>query len=361
MFMHDWMHCCLSSGTLTVTCWLLLLALEASGVKIWEALEAYVALWTLPKAVANIKLEQLFGAKRITSCKKADAFKTSASELLTLHAILAYYVRSCILKNTDSMQYECEAFLTMSLLVDMLQTCSQGHRIVTPAQLRNTANLVIQLMFKANWSSYLIKKFHWQLHFGDHWARHSKLPGTFTMERKHKQITRYAANLKNTKTYEKSLYEEVVSHELYNLQSWQFWQSGCGLINPHAATKKLLGLVKQVFDMESLEAQSCLTALTARLEHGGQAGKGDVCLLRPAAANDPWDCCEIWCHISLNNDMWTIGSVWQLVSLEKPTNSALWKSNDKAILISTKDILAAVPYSKAGEQVRTLTPYHLRI
>ena len=122
-----------------------------------------------------------------------------------------------------------------------------------------------------------------------------------------------------------------------------------------------MGLVKQIFDMESLEAQSCLTALTARLEHGGQASKGDVCLLRPAAANDPWDCCEIWCHISVNNDMWTIGSVWQLVSLEKTTNSALWKSNDKAILISTKDILAAVPYSKAGEQVRTLTPYHLRI
>ena len=152
MYLHDWMHCTLNSGTLTVTCWLLLTALEAAGLKIWATLESFVKLWTLPKVLAGIKLENLFIQKRVASCKKAGAFKCTASELLTFHAIFAYYVRTCVARHF--LQDECEVFLTMSLLVDMLQAASQGHAGVQPEALTAIADSVMRLMFKANWSQY---------------------------------------------------------------------------------------------------------------------------------------------------------------------------------------------------------------
>ena len=77
MYLNDWMHCTLNSGALTVTCWLSLTALEAAGLKIWAALESFVKVWTLPKSLAGIKIENLFVSKRVASYRKAGVFKCS--------------------------------------------------------------------------------------------------------------------------------------------------------------------------------------------------------------------------------------------------------------------------------------------
>ena len=313
--------------------------------------------WTLPKVLAGIKLENLFIQKRVASCKKAGAFKCTASELLTFHAIFAYYVRTCVAKHF--LQGECEVFLTMSLLVDMLQAASQGHAGVEPEALTAIADSVMRLMFKANWSQYLTRKFHWQLHFGDHWRRHQKLPGCFCMERKHKQITRYATMLQNISSYERSLYEEVVAHELHELQDWDVILSGTALVKPHLVPKKLFAMLQEIFKDEGLQSNDCWTATTARLEHGAQASKRDMCLLK-SAGNNPWDCCEIWCHISIKTDLWTIGAIMGMVSIRKETNSATFKYNEDPILIKTQDLMAPVPFSQDGAEIRVLVPYQLR-
>ena len=68
MFVHDWMHCCLSIGTLSDSTWLLLTATKDHGFKdVFVTLEKYVDLWTLPASFAHIKLKLLFENKRMKS------------------------------------------------------------------------------------------------------------------------------------------------------------------------------------------------------------------------------------------------------------------------------------------------------
>ena len=121
MFVHDWMHCCLSNGTLSDSTWLLLTATKDHGFKdVFVTLEKYVDLWTLPASFAHIKLKLLFENKRMKSCKDAGKFKTTASEMLTLNPVLAFFVRTCILAK-GFLASECRAFLQMSFMVELLQ------------------------------------------------------------------------------------------------------------------------------------------------------------------------------------------------------------------------------------------------
>ena len=130
-------------------------------------------------------------------------------------------------------------------------------------------------------------------------------------------------------------------------------------MKPHLVPKKLFATLQEIFKDEGLQSNDCWTATTARLEHGAQASKSDMCLLK-SAGNNPWGCCEIWCHISIKTDLWTIGAIMDMVSICKETNSAIFKYNEDPILIKTQDLISPVPFSRDGAEVRVLVPYQLR-
>ena len=127
-YMHDWTHACLSNGCLSVVSWLLLKALNAAGLDIFNCLPGYLKQWCLPQGFSSIKLEDIFSSKRVGSCKKANKLKSTASEMLTFHVFFAYYLRSCVL-TTGTFQAECDAFLCLSYMADLLQAATQGHAV----------------------------------------------------------------------------------------------------------------------------------------------------------------------------------------------------------------------------------------
>ena len=97
MYMHDWMHCCLSNGCMSVVCWLMMKALSAGGLQIFQTLPGYLAKWEVPKAMQSINLPEMFSSKRIESCRSSDKLKCTASEMLTFHVVFAFYLTTCIL------------------------------------------------------------------------------------------------------------------------------------------------------------------------------------------------------------------------------------------------------------------------
>ena len=359
MFMHDWMHGCLSNGTLGIAAWLLFMALQAAGMDILSIMAQYMNVWVLPAALAGIKLADLFSEKRLKSCREANKLKGTASELLCLNPILAFYVRTCV-ASQEALQQEVAAFLNMSHMVDLLQSASQGHAGVSPAQLREAADQCISSMFAAGWEKHITRKMHWLLHFGDHYEKHKKLPGTFCMERKHKAISRYATSIMNVRSYERSLYEEVVAHELFLLQEVQHFDMGMSLLNPRPASRKLLNVVKEALQLPGLDAGACLSAASMKLQNGGMASKGDVCFLVPTNPQLAWGCGEIWAHLSVQGKLWSVVSEWSLLQYNPESHSALWQEQEQPIFVEASDIIAAVVYSKARHGVRTLVPYHLR-
>ena len=248
--------------------------------------------------------------------------------------------------------------LALSYMVDLLQAASQGHH-VQPDHLTEAANACLQKMLEAKWGSYMIKKFHWLLHFGDRLKHHKKLIGCFCVERKHKQIRRFATAISNSRSFETSVYREVLNQELRNFKQEENFQLGVGLVSPSKAPKKMKVILKKLLQVAD-EDLECWTANTARLLSGGSCSRGDVCLVKPAQSSQPWDACQIWHHIRIHGEHWTLGAMWQLQSVDKSSNSALWVEQDVPMFLHTADIFTAVLYSRAHDGVRTLIPYPWR-
>ena len=358
MYMRDWMHACLSNGCLSVVSWLLLKALNAAGLDIFNSLPGYLKQWCLPQGFSSIKLADMFSSKRVDSCKKANKLKSTASEMLAFHVVFSYYLRSCVL-TTGTFQAECDAFLCLSYMVDLLQAATQGHA-VDAEMLTAAADDALKKMLAANWGNAMIKKFHWLLHFGDQYKHHKKLIACFTMERKHKVVRQFANAIHNSRSFEASIYREVLGQELHNLSQQDNLQLGLGLVNPSKASRQLKSMLKTVFEISDADLDACLAARTVRLPSAGFCSKGDLCLVKSASSAQPWDAFQICCSFEIQACHWTLGSMWPLQSVDMGTHSALWKEEDKPILVRTADILATVLYCRTKLGVRTLIPYCLR-
>ncbi|CAE6944933.1 unnamed protein product [Symbiodinium sp. CCMP2592] len=271
---------------------------------VFATLEKYVDLWTQPASFAHVKLKQVFENKRMKSCREAGKFKTTASEMLSLLPVLAFFVRTCIL-DKGFLPSECEAFLQMCLMVELLQAACHGHGCVLPSMLREAADKCMSSWFETGWGEHVTRKMHWLLHMGDHYEKHKRLPATFSMERKHRTITRYAASIQNTSTFERSLYEEVLAHELWHLEKLPEFP----------------------------------------------ADKG---------RDPPWDCAEVFCHVPVQGTLWSVVSLWSLQEYNKDKHCAVWTEMEQPVIIESKDILTAVVYLRDTNCVRTLIPLHLR-
>ena len=155
--------------------------------------------------------------------------------------------------------------------------------------------------------------------------KHQRLPATFSMERKHKTITRYAGSIMNTTAFERSLYEEVVA---------------LALERPRQPPAKLRELLKQWFP--GVPEEEFQVATNFRLAGGG------------------WDCAEVWFHASVQGRLWSLVALWSLQVYSHETHSALWTPLDEPVLIHSSEILIAVMHCKDSVGLRTLIPHHHR-
>ena len=108
-YMHDFMHGLAPNGVLTWITFLLVQALSDSGeVDTWKQLHGFVTLWVHSKK-GKVAVHRLFDTKASESHKKAGKFKCSASEMLGVCEILAYYVELCCLPH--GLCSACQCFL----------------------------------------------------------------------------------------------------------------------------------------------------------------------------------------------------------------------------------------------------------
>ena len=109
-YMHDFMHGLVSNGVLTWITFLLIQSLQQHGMQdVWGQLHGFVQLWVQP-AKHKAALHRLFAAKAVEAHKKASKFKATASEMLGVCEILAYYVNVCCLQH-GVCTLACQCFL----------------------------------------------------------------------------------------------------------------------------------------------------------------------------------------------------------------------------------------------------------
>ena len=216
-FAHDWMHTMVVHGVWNVTLFLLLESLVAAGVPdAVDQLGSYVALWSLPIRVGNtgMHLSDAFSKSRWKSVKKAKYFKCTASDAISMYGIIAIYVTNVFLR-AGYCVHECTAYVLLADLLDLL--VASPHGTVTSDMLRTTGDNFLRACVNAGWRERLIPKFHWIIHLAIELKHFGLLLTCWVHERKHKMVKRYSDQVRNTKTYEKSVLSEVICHHIAEL------------------------------------------------------------------------------------------------------------------------------------------------
>ena len=134
-YIHDWMHTMASQGVIQRSIWLLL-----SQLDMWDQLDQFLQLWTLPKAMAKAgNLHDLFQTRRTKFYKENSKFKCAASEAIGLSTMLAYLVKTICVPAAAHLD-QCHSFLAMVEALEMLQATQLGQ--VQPPMLQHLGSQV---------------------------------------------------------------------------------------------------------------------------------------------------------------------------------------------------------------------------
>lgn len=204
-YAHDWMHAMVVNGVWNTMRWLLIMALVSSGISdAAQQIGAYVRMWTLPRRVSvNAgKLADAFSATRWKSSANAKHFKCTASEKISMYAIIKIIVVSVFLRAGVCVA-ECQAYVDCCDVLDLL--CSQQHGCVTGRQMCDVIDKFLWSCVRARFRNFMHPKFHWTIHFAIELQRFGFLLTCWVHERKHRMVKRFCQEMKNTVAYEISI------------------------------------------------------------------------------------------------------------------------------------------------------------
>ena len=357
-FCHDWMHGMLVHGVFNTVLLLLLNAAHVAGARtIWTQLERYLSTWSWPKRIGSTShLGELFGAGKPKKSNDAGYFKCSASQALTMYAVIGFWVQTVLVPAGIAVP-ACLAFLAMCDVLDMLQATALG--IISHEALFLQVRAFLTLALAAGWKNWMGPKWHWLIHVRRHLHRWGCLLSCFTHERKHKLVKRYATAIENTIVYEKSILSETLSHTLAQLARPGVFLTSAHLVDPVKASIKV-----QVFLTHELQIQinpdDCWCSFEAKLSPAGSCCKKDVVFIKPADGEAAYVAGEVWLHCETESVTMTLVSLWDLIRIDAGTHCAYWHKKDQPTLVHTEDIIAAVISCNLRYSVRTLIPYQLR-
>ena len=338
----DYMHCLLSNGVLSIAMFKWLELLDQ-----WDLLAGYVHRWLLPKSLGGIKLAPLLEQKRLHKHKAHGKMNATASELLTLCNVLAHFART-VVAPSGSHKAETELLLALVLLLDLLQATWHGK--VQPIHLQHSAEDCLQRWVKLNWK--MVKKHHWLLHFHSMLKHHQIIPSCFCMERKNKIPSRIATGIQNLKTFEHSLYLEIISWELEKVKDPDVFATGVAVLTPKPCGKKLLALAATFWTT----VESVSYSNHARVQYGN-CSKGDVVYFASSKGHI-FDAGEVMVFFSNQNQEVAIVNVFTLA--KQFETFAEWQEADNIQAINLKHMWAAVIHSHSSQKITTLTPWHFR-
>ena len=353
-YMHDWMHGVCANGTAAIVGFLFLEAMQKDGFQSWSSFCEYLSFWNVPAVgkKACPDLASLFDTKRVKAHRTSQKLKMQASELLTVFPILAHYALTVCSSGRDTKP--TQALLAMALFLELLTSVVYGS--VGPADLDTAAEACLRLCLENGWQSFLVKKFHWLLHYGDALKIHKTIISCFTCERKHKQLLKIGTPIQNLKCYEKSVLEEVASEQMYKIK-----QNGCFDFTCHLATRSKLKASQHDFLAEHIPAMfldaETYTCHTLRIAGGGVA-TGDVILLNAqdgvicGRLRGNFECKHVFCLVQF----------FQLQSVAEDSSWAMWSDEDDSLIhaVQANSIRCALTWSKGRSGCRTLLPFHTR-
>ena len=305
----------------------------------------------LARPSCQLNLKDVFSKKRATSSRKAQHLKCMASDALSLYPVMAHFVQH-VLRPAERAPLACDAFIALADMLDVLVAVPLG--IVTPALLRDRITRFIDCCLAAGWREYLHPKFHWLVHLSRHLHSFGMLPTCWVHERKHRVVKRFASDILNTVSYERSVLGEVTAHQLESLAGDSNLCEDVGLLDPKPAPPKMRLLLETELEASGFE---CLTSREARVSAWATCCKGDVVLVKD---EDRFCAGQVCFHACYGGEHISLVSLWDFIKGDG--TSAEWQAASNPILVETCEIYTSVISTRLREGVvRTLLPIHMRL
>ena len=339
--MYDWFHIYLVHGIANMEIGLLLYKMSVHGFDL-EDLNSFTNNFTWPAQFRG-------GAPRdVFSSRNGDGpLKCSGSETLNARTALRVYILLFVWDTAGlDLKKCCVSFLKLCSVLDSLQSIARG---VTVHHLELEQCIVQHLeSFKdAHGTTSWIPKCHLALHLGPMLKHHNMLLSCWTHERKHKLCKNFANNrLDTSKNWELSLLQDVLHHELQHLNtpaSMPVYHV-C-LVEPKPASKKMKQNVQKLLGT----TEAVYSAVAAVHSNLFMVSRKDVVL---AKVEDLKVVAEVWNHFQIGDLTFSVISVWKHVS------SFMYTICENPVLVETRCILEAVPFSKKGDSAIVVVPQH---
>ena len=268
--MFDWMHTFVSGGIWNAEVGLLLGKLRAVGFT-QRDLHDELQKFTWPFASAS---RSATGKKVFSKDQEGDV-SCSASEALSLYSVLRFILLEKVRAGELAGVQPCiSSYLNLSRVLDLIQNIK---RQSTQASVLENAILThLRSYILAYGHQRFLPKHHFACHLGRQLSQHKMLCACFTMERKHKEIKRYASGTTNTvRGWEKNVLTDVINMQIQELNECEGDPWKPGLRNPTIPSEAMTAALQAALGSES----NVVVSRTANYAPGAASSIGDACLL----------------------------------------------------------------------------------
>ena len=196
----------------------------------------------------------------------------------------------------------------------------------------------------------MVSKFHYVLHLPWQYQRHGILFPCFVHERKHRELKRFASDIRNTAIdFEKSLLQEITVHHAITLEDSVF-SLGQRLI--HAVARPPAAAIMALREAVGADAAIAL-ANQARFSEWGIATKGDVVM---ATVEGQKRVGRIFLVASIDGSVVFAVAFWTFVRRCK--GGSVWSDAEPLFaLIDADPVMDTVMWAPmAAPHVRIITP-----
>lgn len=360
MYIHDPQHTLFVDGVVNACIYLVLEWIYHDASQgpntqfkdIHVVVHGFTSSWRWPGGLTS-HAPDMFNPTRVAAWRKAKHVKASASDILSIYPVLAYFLRTCRALSDGRCELQISAFLLMAEMVDAFLLVPFG--ATTPEAVQLKVRSFLRACVAADWEEYMKPKFHWLVHLVGHLL-------CFALERKHKVPKKHAREMKNTRVFEEAVLGEVTCEHLCVLEDPEFGSSRVGLLDKHAAP---VALAQYLCDSEPwLQNMAGLTNDDFKAGHQSRHGlhgvsrKGDIVLLNNGGA---WACGEVRAHLEIADEPVTIVSLFDPIVFSAERRFAKWAPRDNNLqLWPTSDIRCACVYRRYTDCVVTLLPPYVR-
>lgn len=344
---YDWSHN-VCQGIFQLVLWLVLDSLSQFGVK-YSMLHEYLQQWLWPRRLGAkcANGSDLFSPKRSTSHKDAKLIKAKISEVLSVHIVIAHWLRMVVLKRGLCVK-ECKAYLTLSTLISMLWHCAKLS--IAHERIAEATSQFLHAFVDAFGDEDMTWKFHAILHHAKNVKLYGWPPHTITMERKHKGVLQLAHDKHNTNSMDTVL-REVVNKHLNVLEHGHWLNLSIGLIKPTAPNRKL-----QTWLNEAIGNVAHTTSAAARISEYDICHKGDIVCVQQDSIAD-WFAAQVLFFGCSSDVLYAAVSPYSLV--EKHATYSTWADDSDPIIVYISEILDSLVYSRDGHTIVVLHPLAL--